>query len=62
MTETERMRVGSGAADPGSAGPTVLWQARIPRDLAARLEEDMRVLGLDGPSDTTLPLVTRTFA
>jgi len=49
---TERMRVGSGAADPGSAGPTVLWQARIPRDLAARLEEDMRVLGLDGPSDT----------
>ena len=31
----------------------MLWQARIPPpDLAARLEDDMRVLSLDGPSDT----------
>jgi hypothetical protein len=32
-------------------GPTVLWQARIPRDLARSIEDDMRVLGLDGQSE-----------
>ena len=36
--------------DPG--GPTVLWQARVPRELAHDLEDDMRVLGLEGQSDT----------
>lgn len=34
---------------PGSS--TVLWQARVPRDLARALEADMEVLGLKGQSE-----------
>lgn len=32
--------------------PTVLWQARVPVELAADLEQDMKVLGLEGQSET----------
>ena len=43
------------AAVPEAApppGPTVLWQARVPRPLAHEIEQDMRVLGLTSQSET----------
>ena len=34
-----------------AGGPTEVWQARIGRDLAARLREDAGVLGLEGQTE-----------
>ena len=34
-----------------SGGPTVLWQARVPRPLALDIEQDMQVLGLGSQSE-----------
>lgn len=38
-------------ADAPTNGPTVLWQARVPRLLARDIEQDMRVLGLSSQSE-----------
>ena len=51
MTERMCMTAAAPEADAPSAGPTVLWQARVPRPLAHDIEQDMQVLGLSSQSE-----------
>jgi hypothetical protein len=49
---TERMCVTTTAPEASPPpGPTVLWQARVPRPLAIEIEQDMHVLGLTSQSE-----------
>lgn len=43
---TDRIRMATTAA-----GPTEIWQARIPREQAAQLRADAEILGLSGRTD-----------
>jgi Arc/MetJ-type ribon-helix-helix transcriptional regulator len=51
MTERMCMTATAPEADTPSSGPTVLWQARVPRPLAHDIEQDMQVLGLSSQSE-----------
>ena len=51
MTERMCMTGTAPEADALSSGPTVLWQARVPRPLAHDIEQDMQVLGLSSQSE-----------
>ena len=51
MTERMCMTATAPEADAPSSGPTVLWQARVPRPLAHDIEQDMQVLGLSSQSE-----------
>ena len=50
MTDRMYMAAATEVETP-SGGPTVLWQARVPRPLALDIEQDMRVLGLGSQSE-----------
>ena len=51
MTERMCMTATAHEGDGPSSGPTVLWQARVPRPLAYDIEQDMQVLGLSSQSE-----------